>query len=97
MSFNSSFYRESSASASALLHVSTEVGESNAETAQKSNHGFCAAILALAQGAEPPRNGAYSPYVSTEVGESNAEIAQKSKQKQAAGYSLLYYYGSYSG
>ena len=54
MSFNSSFYRESSASASALLHVSTEVGESN------------------------------------------AEIAQKSKQKQAAGYSLLYY-GSYSG
>ena len=53
--------------------------------------------MALAQGAEPPRNGAYTPYVSTEVGESNAEIAQKSKQKQAAGYSLLYYYGSYSG
>ena len=52
--------------------------------------------MALAQGAEPPRNGAYTPYVSTEVGESNAEIAQKSKQKQAAGYSLLYY-GSYSG
>lgn len=51
-------------------------------------HSFCAAILVLTQGAELPRNGAYSPYVSTEDSETNAEMAQKSTQKNARDNSL---------
>ena len=43
----------------------------------------------LAQGAEPPRHGAYLGYVSTEAGESNEEIAQKSKQKFCAAILVL--------